>query len=448
MAILLSTALVSAACNSTADFPEFLPELPIENTDAEVVRVLRRQAPPDPSYCLVVAEPMSVNTLVSFIQACGITTIEDLLPRLPEAFRRDYTFMRRSDSAQEASAEFPRAIIFGDGKFILSFNGGPAQFGFDRLEIIEWDSVEKKFRPHDFTFGVVPISSLELPVQWTQNPGFCFGCHGGGTFRPNWAGYNMWEGTFGSVTRRSKDAMNSTQSEAREYEEFLKGERWRGRYAALPGPTTPVEIESIYEPDAPAHLSYAPNGSLTHGGDPNNQMLNRLTDLNHQRIGKELTLHPNYERFKKPLAALISGCVDLCLRAPTNICGRNFVTYDDRVFAPDQLYPASYASEYRSFEEHYEEVYERANYENENRRLVLQDLNTPWLIAGKEYYLFRPYTRVRGEDSIQQEPQRVSAALQFFAERAGVQPWGWSLAFRDGTDNLFSGDTDARAIFG
>src|SRR5256885_10047748 len=63
------------------------------------------------------------------------------------------TLFRSSRSLQGASPENPRVILYGpDARFIVTFNGSPAQRGFRAVETMEFEDASKEFRLRELLF--------------------------------------------------------------------------------------------------------------------------------------------------------------------------------------------------------------------------------------------------------------------------------------------------------
>lgn len=94
---------------------------------------------------------ISYDGIAHLVQTQKITTIDDLLPKLPEQFRRGYTLVYNSRSLQDASPLNPRALVYGTtGKTIVAFNGDPSEKGHNSLEVMEYDSTLDAFNLRTF----------------------------------------------------------------------------------------------------------------------------------------------------------------------------------------------------------------------------------------------------------------------------------------------------------
>ncbi|TLY93702.1 MAG: hypothetical protein E6K44_03960 [Gammaproteobacteria bacterium] len=86
-------------------------------------------------------------SLQSLLSHQDIGSVEELIAALPAAQRNRYALVFESRSLQGASPENPRVILYGpDARFIVTFNGSPAQRGFRAVETMEFDDASKEFR--------------------------------------------------------------------------------------------------------------------------------------------------------------------------------------------------------------------------------------------------------------------------------------------------------------
>ncbi len=169
--------------------------------------------------------------LVSIVKNKSITTIDTLLPELPESLRGGYTLMKKSRSQQEASFQNPRAILFGEnGKLTCAFNGDASQDGYDLLECIQFREKEKAFDLRQIEFPS-KLNGLTGPRFSERNRSAdgkisCLGCHGGADPRPNWNEYPNWPGAYGEDD-------TSLGSDATAYAEYEKTRDSHPRYRWL-----------------------------------------------------------------------------------------------------------------------------------------------------------------------------------------------------------------------
>jgi hypothetical protein len=132
-------------------------------------------------------------------------TIEDFLTQVraesPGLFE-NVILMYRSKSFQASSETHPRAILYNqDATFVLSFNGLPSHRGFDKVEMMQFDSVRNRFE-----FRELAAAGGKLRLS-QPNPALCMSCHQSPLRqspdpRPNWEPYSRWPGAIGSEEGR------------------------------------------------------------------------------------------------------------------------------------------------------------------------------------------------------------------------------------------------------
>lgn len=254
------------------------------------------------SYYPTGKETTNYEWLVQLIEREKLTSIEQVLPKLPAHYRSEYVFMYRSRSLQGASFENPRVILFGkDASFLLTFNGDPKHEGYNKLEIIQFRDKEKRFE-----FREIELTPGQ-PARFSgPNPQKCLACHQSNVRvgidpRPNWEPYSIWPGAYGSdaghLTRYSStleraDAMPAEFREirdivalaAREQEEFHKLKRRlpvHARYKHLilddELKNTELKTETL-------------NATVNFTG--------RVAQLNFQRVARLIRAIPSYDRYK------------------------------------------------------------------------------------------------------------------------------------------------------
>lgn len=128
-------------------------------------------------------------------------TIEETLDRIGEQAPRIYenfVLMYRSKSLQTSSFMHPRAIIYNtDASFLMTFNGHESQRGFERLEMIQFKFIERKWELRE-------LAQVDGKLRLSDpNPRACIHCHQSphrvvDDPRPNWEPYSRWAGAYGS----------------------------------------------------------------------------------------------------------------------------------------------------------------------------------------------------------------------------------------------------------
>ena len=131
------------------------------------------------------------DSLQQLIARQSINSVDGLIAALPEDLRSHYTLVFESRSLQEANFANPRAILFGShATLILTYNGEPAERGYDAVETMEFDGSAQRFlfREIQFLGGSAHFSAA--------NPPRCVACHGSPA-RPIWDTPPSWPGVYG-----------------------------------------------------------------------------------------------------------------------------------------------------------------------------------------------------------------------------------------------------------
>lgn len=135
---------------------------------------------------------ISYPEIEALVRDKNIKSIEELLNELPDNYKNHYTLLRRSSALQEASLEFPRAVVYGEtANLTMTFNSNPEHGGYNDVEFLAFDSEKKEFELRVITFYQGQVIFSE------KNPTQCTHCHGMNP-RPLWDNYPMWKNSFGS----------------------------------------------------------------------------------------------------------------------------------------------------------------------------------------------------------------------------------------------------------
>ena len=176
-----------------------------------------------------------IETLLK--SGAGVDSVEGFLAQLPEASRQHSVLLFHSRSLQSATADKPRAIVFGtDGTFFLAFNNTPGDRKYRAVEMLEFIASENRFelREIDFSRGKGQLSAANPPV--------CLGCHGQDP-HPLWNPYPFWEGAF--EERRHEEDSPELEPLKKNFRETLPKDP---RYHFLPRNRVDSElsIENVY----------------------------------------------------------------------------------------------------------------------------------------------------------------------------------------------------------
>lgn len=171
-----------------------------------------------------------IDELQAMIQADKPSSVEQVIARLPEEYKENYTLGYDSQSLQGSSHDNPRAILFGEtAQFILTFNGDSAQAYYDTIEAMQYRTDSESFELYSMEF-----SGEGVRVSG-PNPPICATCHGSPA-HPIWSSYEYgeretrhWPGFYGS----SHDAPVLVPEEKQAFERFRVKARKHSRYSQL-----------------------------------------------------------------------------------------------------------------------------------------------------------------------------------------------------------------------
>ena len=136
-----------------------------------------------------------------FIDRHGITTPEEFIAALPDAYKQRFVLVYSSEAAAAAhvSGDYPRAISFGgDGALTFAWNtdpSAPAEFR-ESVEFVRQNDT-------DWSAGVIDFSGESPQIV---EPASCQGCHGP-LNKPMWGMWGEWAGSETVVPGAFDDAI-------------------------------------------------------------------------------------------------------------------------------------------------------------------------------------------------------------------------------------------------
>ena len=369
------------------------------------------------------AETFNYQELERLIKQNDVKTVEQLLPLLPESYRKFYLFVYESRSAQAGNTfvEWPRVILYGpDSKFVMAFTKNPATEpatdGADTVETMQYNDATAGFEFRELVFGN-GTNPVATPPQ--VNPAKCQACHGKDV-RPNWDPYNTWAGSFGSVSRLSCDTMQSGTEEMRLYQNFLAGNRKKDRYAFLPAE---IAIPKNCPHDVNTETTFV---NAMHA-DANALFTQQLTTLNYKRLVRLVKSSPRYERFRPFLTAMVKGCA-----TNPNL---------------DSFFPAGFAAagNHRSLPEWETYTVDQARLDFGQRLQRFQKNNGP--SATNE--LRRPINFMDDKDPMGTifSHRYTVARMRLMADRMKLNISKWAMAFTDGEMDFTTPTGDPQNFF-
>lgn len=237
------------------------------------------------------AQGLGFATLQSLMSQHDITTVEDLLPALPESLRSQYVLMFHSRGLQGASYARPRVLMFGDdATLVVTFNGDDAEPGYDAVETMEFDASSSNFLFREIRFN----GSGSGPMISEINPSRCRACHGTPA-RPVWDTPPSWPGAYGE-----RYQLGLSRDEAKGIREFLAIQPTHARYKSLLSPDRFAERDT-----------YVTSATATYNGrsvePPNARLSSLLTRLNTRVIMAGLVDRPAYASHRFVLLAAAEG---------------------------------------------------------------------------------------------------------------------------------------------
>lgn len=240
------------------------------------------------------ADGMDFQSLQALIEHDRIDAIEQLLEALPSDYRSHYVLIFSSRSPKKGSMRDPRVILYGtDARFILSFNGNPAEEGYQDLETAEFDAQQDRFLFREVHFSTTGKSAARVEYS-PINPVECLSCHGTPA-RPVWDTSPLWPGAYGE-----RYGSNLSAVERAGIREFLRQQPTHPRYRTLIG-TERFAYRSTFVPDARSeYMGDAPE-------PPNAEFTQLLNALNMRVIAAEVTRHARYAAYRYALLGVAEG---------------------------------------------------------------------------------------------------------------------------------------------
>jgi mono/diheme cytochrome c family protein len=247
-------------------------------------------------------------SLQSLLSHQDIGSVEELIAALPAAQRSRYALVFESRSLQGASLENPRVILYGaDARFIVTFNGSPAQRGFRVVETMEFDDDSKEFRLRELVFPE-RAAGVDKVVVSELNPQHCARCHGAPA-RPVWDTFPLWPGAYGERYRARLSARERTGLAA-----FLALQPTQPRYGQLLG------VKRFADPQTFRSSALSQYAGIPEE-PPNAELAINLGRLQAQSIARQLVRQPGFELYRYALLGLAD-----------NACGRLADFYPDALW--------------------------------------------------------------------------------------------------------------------
>jgi len=251
------------------------------------------------SYSLnhIYAGEMSITDLSNLLSEQKITSIEQLLAKLPPSFLKNYTLQFKGNGLQGASEQSPRVFLFGEtGKFVMTLNGGDPLHGkSDHVEVLTYNDNAEAFELFNIDFSKSKINNV--PPRPEKNPRECLACHQAtnGRIKPFFTPYSKWPGFYGGMN----DAIDSNTIES--FRQFNKNRIHHPRYRYL------QFHEELSEDQMPRKWApYDGNEYKSYQVRPNLRLMDHLYWLNSRSISIAISKHKQYPKLLPFLGLLYS----------------------------------------------------------------------------------------------------------------------------------------------
>jgi hypothetical protein len=148
------------------------------------------------------------------LQQPSVYTVDDFLGVLPGDWLGRANFIHAPESeTQGGSYEYPRTVIStANADLILTFNGNPADRGFDRIELLRFDEFNSRSSSAEIIFPADRAGGNQSGLRpfIVENPPSCLRCHTTERFNPGGIArgdtevmplmdpYPFWPGWYGS----------------------------------------------------------------------------------------------------------------------------------------------------------------------------------------------------------------------------------------------------------
>jgi hypothetical protein len=232
--------------------------------------------------------------LKNLISCGGFTSIEEVMARLPERFRKEAILVYASSSRhKDSSFEFPRIIMKDENaRMIIAVAGSPSQINGYDMEVIDFPPQKSNFTFHKISFA----PDRSQPRFSENNPEECRGCHRMDNPSPNWEAYPLWPGAYGSGGLAALD-------EAPHFASLLARIK-----------SDPVKMSRFQSLEFESRPDVAEQEFLNH------KFSSSLGSLNSDRLVSAIRNHPLFDKLKYAMAYYAKGSDRIGDEARWNNC--------------------------------------------------------------------------------------------------------------------------------
>jgi hypothetical protein len=206
-----------------------------------------------PIVTMATSTPEAIAAYLALPANAHVNTAARFVAALPEAFRKNWILMTRSESLQTGTAASPRILLPSANArevFTIGMTTHASYPGShpNAIEFMQWDPMEKNFRFHEIVLdtipamGSVPARSRGVSIDDAR----CFRCHstrnvinrstfpgteppGSRAFKskPNWDAYDSW----GGMLPFNRDRIYQGSIEAAAFRKIFNPWTWRSNDA-------------------------------------------------------------------------------------------------------------------------------------------------------------------------------------------------------------------------
>lgn len=243
------------------------------------------------------------QSLKQLIQENKIQTVEQLLPKVSDKLRSQFTLVHTSDSLQKATVHQPRVIMYNDkASFVMTFNATS-----NDVEVLEFNETSGSFR----------FSNVEFQKggpQFNSNNVRCLQCHSTNyqDAFPIWEQYPLWQGVYGTFKDMIADDIDlgkgkpSLKLKRGYYLNFKATAMYRDRYKNLIFPKPYYNSIGIQTGDS----FVSPYTDYPHNG-PNFALGHNLSQLGAIRIARMFQRLPDWQKNKENILLQLTGKIPL-----------------------------------------------------------------------------------------------------------------------------------------
>ncbi len=169
---------------------------------------------------------MTIKGVMAFMQKNNIKTIVELLNKLPEHYRNNFSLVEKTKGEGQSNLRFPRIVLFGsDGTFLMNISTKPDDPKYDLLDCAELNEEN----------GVWEFSQLDFTGDTPKlhtSPESCIRCHGDKP-RPVWGTNMNWPGVFGDNEAAGLNGEALSYRHVLRMREIIEGKTFSDRFDFL-----------------------------------------------------------------------------------------------------------------------------------------------------------------------------------------------------------------------